>query len=57
MNSNGTIRELQLFEQPKPDEILIPPADVDEVRSWPRARRRAWYRDQAKKLQKAGTQS
>lgn len=50
MNPQGDIREIPPLEQPKPDEIEIPAADVDEIRRWPRARRRAWYREQAKKL-------
>lgn len=57
MNPYGTIREFAIGEQPKPDEIEIPAADVDEIRSWPRARRRAWYRDQAKRLHKEGIRS
>lgn len=52
MNPNGDIRELQLTESPRPNEILVPEPLVDEIRSWPRARQRAWYREQAKKLGK-----
>lgn len=48
MNPNGDIRELQITESPRPNEILVPAADVNEIKSWPRARRRAWYREQAK---------
>jgi hypothetical protein len=49
MNPQGDIRELLQGELPKPDEIEVPAADVDEIRTWPRARRRAWYRDRAKR--------
>lgn len=50
MNSNGDIREIPIHEQPRPDEIIVPAASVGEIRTWPRARRRAWYRKEAKRL-------
>lgn len=56
MDPTGNLRQLRELEQPRPNEIEVPAAQLADVQAMTRQQRRAWYRAEAKRLEEEARQ-